>query len=207
MSNYYKILGIPKNATDTQIKKAYRKLALKWHPDKNKSRGAEEKFMEITEAYDILSDPEKRRKYDRQGRSRPTRPTQTNTAKPNTTSTTSAFEEWQETLRRRSREKAKQQASQSYGQFKKKNFRNDWYNKLWVVNVSLLGMGILAILLLFAMIAGLENEYDMAGKYDKMAIRTQIKYFKGLRLKIFFFWLALIPAFYCLVKYYPRSKK
>ena len=46
--DYYKILGVPKTAKDDEIKKAYRKLALKWHPDKNKSAGAEEKFKEIS---------------------------------------------------------------------------------------------------------------------------------------------------------------
>lgn len=54
--DYYKILGVSRNASDTDIKKAYRKMALKFHPDKNKSEDAEEKFKEIAEAYDVLSD-------------------------------------------------------------------------------------------------------------------------------------------------------
>ena len=65
MKDYYKILEINKNATDEEIKKAYRKLAKKWHPDKNLNNPiAEEKFKEIQEAYDILSDKKKREKYD-----------------------------------------------------------------------------------------------------------------------------------------------
>lgn len=64
---YYNILGIPKNANDDEIKKAYRKLALKYHPDKNKSTGAEEKFKEIAEAYEVLSDKKKRDIYDAYG--------------------------------------------------------------------------------------------------------------------------------------------
>nr|AAI54233.1 Si:ch211-288g17.3 protein [Danio rerio] len=59
--DYYSVLGIQKGASDDEIKKAYRKQALKYHPDKNKSAGAEEKFKEIAEAYDVLSDPKKMR--------------------------------------------------------------------------------------------------------------------------------------------------
>lgn len=66
--DYYKILGVDKNATQDDIKKAYRKLAMKYHPDKNPGdKSAEEKFKEITEANEVLSDPEKRKKYDMLG--------------------------------------------------------------------------------------------------------------------------------------------
>jgi molecular chaperone DnaJ len=65
--DYYEILGVPRTADQNQIKKAYRKLAKKYHPDVNKEEGAEEKFAEAQEAYDVLSDPEKRKKYDRFG--------------------------------------------------------------------------------------------------------------------------------------------
>lgn len=66
--DYYKILGINKKATQDEIKKAYRKLAVKYHPDKNKdNKQAEEKFKEISEAYEVLKDPEKRRQYDTLG--------------------------------------------------------------------------------------------------------------------------------------------
>lgn len=65
--DYYKILGLQKGATDDDIKKAYRKLALKYHPDKNKSAGAEEKFKEVAEAYEVLSDKKKRDIYDAYG--------------------------------------------------------------------------------------------------------------------------------------------
>jgi curved DNA-binding protein len=66
--DYYKILGVDKSATQDEIKKAYRKLAMKHHPDRNAgNKSAEEKFKEITEANEVLSDPEKRKKYDTLG--------------------------------------------------------------------------------------------------------------------------------------------
>ena len=65
--DYYEILGINNNASKDEIKKAYRKLALKYHPDKNPTKDAEEKFKEISEAYAVLYDDEKRRLYDQYG--------------------------------------------------------------------------------------------------------------------------------------------
>lgn len=65
--DYYKVLGIAKGASEEEIKKAYRKQALRFHPDKNKSPGAEDKFKEIAEAYDVLSDAKKKDIYDRFG--------------------------------------------------------------------------------------------------------------------------------------------
>lgn len=65
--DYYAILGVQRGASDDELKRAYRKMALKFHPDKNKSSSAEEKFKEIGEAYDVLSDPKKRQIYDQFG--------------------------------------------------------------------------------------------------------------------------------------------
>ncbi|KAB2046733.1 hypothetical protein ES319_D01G256200v1 [Gossypium barbadense] len=67
--DYYKILQVDRNAKDEDLKKAYRKLAMKWHPDKNPNnkKDAEAKFKQISEAYDVLSDPQKRAVYDQYG--------------------------------------------------------------------------------------------------------------------------------------------
>ncbi len=68
MKDYYEILGVPRNATEAELKKAFRTLALKYHPDRNTgSKESEEKFKEINEAYSVLSDSEKRAHYDRFG--------------------------------------------------------------------------------------------------------------------------------------------
>lgn len=66
--DYYEVLGVDKNASDAEIKKAYRKLAIKYHPDRNPdNKEAEEKFKEAAEAYDVLHDPQKRQQYDQFG--------------------------------------------------------------------------------------------------------------------------------------------
>jgi curved DNA-binding protein len=65
--DYYDMLGVKRGASDDEIRRAYRKLARQYHPDVNKDAGAEERFKEISQAYDVLRDPEKRERYDRLG--------------------------------------------------------------------------------------------------------------------------------------------
>jgi molecular chaperone DnaJ len=66
--DYYEVLGVSRNASNEEIKREFRKLAKLYHPDRNREQGAEDKFKEINEAYQVLSDPEKRSRYDRYGR-------------------------------------------------------------------------------------------------------------------------------------------
>jgi DnaJ-class molecular chaperone len=67
--DFYEVLGVSKSASPAEIKSAYRKLALQWHPDRNKASNAHEKFKEINEAYEVLSDPKKKQTYDQFGHS------------------------------------------------------------------------------------------------------------------------------------------
>jgi molecular chaperone DnaJ len=66
--DYYDILGVPRGASDAEVKRAFRKLAQQWHPDVNTEAGADERFKEISEAYRVLSDPQQRQAYDMFGR-------------------------------------------------------------------------------------------------------------------------------------------
>ena len=65
--DFYEVLGLKKGASAEELKKSYRKLALQWHPDRNKSAEAEDKFKEINEAYEVLSNPQKKQTYDQFG--------------------------------------------------------------------------------------------------------------------------------------------
>lgn len=103
MKDYYKILDLRRNATDTDIKKAYRNLAMKWHPDINNSPSAHSKFIEINEAYEILISSLKRKEYDKILSERDQ----------NETSTT--FRTWQ---------KEAQEKAKSYAQMNNEEFNN-----------------------------------------------------------------------------------
>src|SRR6266566_4251462 len=65
--DFYEVLGVSRSASEDELKKAFRRLAKQYHPDTNKEQGAEARFIEINEAYEVLSDPQKRAAYDRYG--------------------------------------------------------------------------------------------------------------------------------------------
>src|SRR4051794_3546446 len=65
--DYYEVLGVPRDSNAEDVRRAYRKLARRYHPDVNKEADAEDRFKEVSEAYEVLSDPEKRERYDRLG--------------------------------------------------------------------------------------------------------------------------------------------
>ncbi len=97
MLDYYKILNIEKSAKNDEIKKAYRAAALFWHPDKNKSDQAHQKFIDITEAYNILMDPYKRTIYDelfKENTDLALRPKQTNYTNSETKNKHNIYEDW-----------------------------------------------------------------------------------------------------------------
>ena len=79
--DYYDILGVPRGAADDDIKRAFRKLAQQWHPDVNTSTEADVRFKEINEAYQVLSDPQRRQAYDMFGQPRPVRADSTRSAR------------------------------------------------------------------------------------------------------------------------------
>lgn len=127
MTDYYKVLGVPKQATQDEIKRAYRKLAKETHPDVNPNKDAQEKFVVIGEAYAILGDPEKRKTYHyriaRMQREviRRRAEAQTRANSKQSSKDFNSGREYDEWVRQ-AREKAQSHAGMSYADFKKSRF-------------------------------------------------------------------------------------
>lgn len=125
-------MGVPKNASIAQIKKAYRKLALKWHPDKNSSTQAEEMFIKINEAYSLLSDEQKRRLYDRGSRIKTTRHK-------------SNYEDWIKREQANARAKAQHEARMRYEAYKKTQYNNELATFILAIWLIWFMLGLLSI--------------------------------------------------------------
>jgi len=147
MKNYYKILGVEKEVSKLDIKKAYRKLAFKYHPDKNKNADATEKFREITEAYEVLIDPQKRAQYDRIYQSYFEQKNENiQEEKTEYNKKDSCYKEWEEY----GYQKAQEYSSISFNEFKKKILKEFSIGLGYIPNlIAMLITGSLAISLFF----------------------------------------------------------
>ncbi|KAG7822650.1 hypothetical protein KL942_003216 [Ogataea angusta] len=124
--NHYEVLEISRNATDAEIKKSYRRLALKFHPDKNKSASAEEKFKQINDSYGVLSDPVKKAEFDR---TYTPRTTHNYSFTPKASKQPSAYDEYERARRQFEEFKKRQQQERKAREEAHKKQADDWANK------------------------------------------------------------------------------
>ncbi|KAG7887981.1 hypothetical protein KL936_003999 [Ogataea polymorpha] len=124
--NHYEVLEISRNATDAEIKKSYRRLALKYHPDKNKSASAEEKFKQINDSYGVLSDPVKKAEFDQ---TYTPRTTHSYSFTPKASKQPSAYDEYERARRQFEEFKKRQQQERKAREEAHKKQADDWANK------------------------------------------------------------------------------
>jgi curved DNA-binding protein CbpA len=148
LKNYYHILGVSSSATAKEIKTAYRTLAKRYHPDVSSDPNAEERFIEVTQAYDILSHESKRKQYDRNLNYRKEK---------KQTTQTNQYEDWMRKQQQASRNKAKSHAKMGYKQYKQEYLYDSVLGFVGPKILGCFGAGILLLFLMYVAISVFES--------------------------------------------------
>jgi len=161
MEKYYQVLKIRKGATQGEIKKAYYKLAKKYHPDANGSADTTEKFIEVNEAYEFLTNPELRRKIR----------FKTSTESRRNTRTTE-YKRWEKNSKQKANEKARYYAQQKKSEFVKQKAKEELKFVPFQIIAIILGLFIFNVLPVYAILNSDPNKYDDTSRVAALIIIT-----------------------------------